>query len=469
MNTVNRAQYATLITSPPSSQPSFVASRRQAHTAIIRPFARLVAAPRAVGAGQMDRKGAVTPPDRLVSTFDFRTYSNATSSSQAVAFDTTDDVTVMLRDTRLEVKEWEGRVVFSESSPRAAGPAVPSIDPVTTSSQTPPRQSTRTDSHGSSTSPISVSSSSSPEPDLPRPRIRAKYSPLASTAYTPTRPAEQPKDVHPFFQRDFRRARSTPPPPPAANRPRMVAHYSSTSVTESSYSQSSQDSWRVDRRTEVELVSERIDSRRYSSGSTSSRGDEAQEQVENRRGSYRMDEVDAMLRDLDLNPTGSRVGGSSRPKSTATVNKPPPTDRAGATTMTVPVKRSSTKRAVESKAKDSASSSSVKIRSATLPTLPNASDVQPLPIFNYKNLAAPPKVVYTRDVNEANDLLECMTGNVVGFDLEWPTKMYNQTTRRYDWTPGKTALMQIGDERLVVLMHVWHMPREWLRLKPAAS
>jgi len=196
-----------------------------------------------------------------------------------------------------------------------------------------------------------------------------------------------------------------------------------------------------------------------------------------------MEEINAMLRDLELNPAAVWAGGNSKPKSTASTRKPltpssaitsgdkstkdakrvlRPTAKT-TTNKTITAGKSTFQTANEPKANAASSTLATarKIRSIALPALAKANESLPdLPIFSYRHLASPPKVVYTRDVNEANDLLECVTGNVIGFDLEWPTKAYNSKTRRYDWTPGKTALMQIGDERLVVLMHVWHMPRE---------
>lgn len=114
---------------------------------------------------------------------------------------------------------------------------------------------------GSATSPISITSTPSPATSpLPRPRARIHYSsPIPRTAFTPTRflregsahnaspspstpfitnkqAGEEDRPIHPFFNRDFRRTKSVPlpaGPPPRANKPRIVAYYSSTSASSS--------------------------------------------------------------------------------------------------------------------------------------------------------------------------------------------------------------------------------------------
>ncbi len=87
--------------------------------------------------------------------------------------------------------------------------------------------------------------------------------------------------------------------------------------------------------------------------------------------------------------------------------------------------------------------------------------------------------MYTCDASEADDLLSCLRGPVLGLDLEWPVAgMY--TTRdargketrvrvgmtwdpaagRYKFGQGRTALMQVCDERMVVLIHLLTMKGE---------
>ncbi|KLT39119.1 ribonuclease H-like protein [Cutaneotrichosporon oleaginosum] len=85
-----------------------------------------------------------------------------------------------------------------------------------------------------------------------------------------------------------------------------------------------------------------------------------------------------------------------------------------------------------------------------------------------------PIVVYTRDASEADDLVGCLRGPL-GFDLEWPppgigpvltrrnkdgsVKHYragkwDPLARRMVWPQGRTAVIQIADERTIVVYHL---------------
>jgi hypothetical protein len=93
-----------------------------------------------------------------------------------------------------------------------------------------------------------------------------------------------------------------------------------------------------------------------------------------------------------------------------------------------------------------------------------------LPFFSHKTFAwatedgmepiKRPTVVYTADSSEADDLIGCLTGDVFGFDLEWPVwrgfykdKNGKMTSRKW-LKPGKTALVQICDDKLILLIHL---------------
>jgi hypothetical protein len=101
-----------------------------------------------------------------------------------------------------------------------------------------------------------------------------------------------------------------------------------------------------------------------------------------------------------------------------------------------------------------------------------------LPIFSHRTFTPrSPRVVYTTSASEADDLLACLRGPVLGFDLEWPTagrhriidgkgKTHTIKTgmtwmpaeQRYAFGQGKTALIQVCDERMVVLIHLNGLP-----------
>jgi hypothetical protein len=86
----------------------------------------------------------------------------------------------------------------------------------------------------------------------------------------------------------------------------------------------------------------------------------------------------------------------------------------------------------------------------------------------------PPNVVYTRDAEEADDLVSCLRGPL-GFDLEWPPPgigpvltrqnkdgsikhyragKWDASAKKYVWPQGRTAVVQIADARTVVVYHL---------------
>lgn len=487
----------------------------------------------------VDPRSGLVPPDGLVSTFTFVTSSTGlgtASTDQSREEDPPADIvkSTLKYDTELEVKSWEGRVVFTDTVPIPSSarpvPAQLVVSPSEDDASierpsTPSRAISKGPAHaenrnvkrqGSSSSPISVSSSSSPEQDLPRPRAVPRYNKLSSTAYTspglagpeyrmslPLRPASPSnthgKPVHPFFRRDFQRSRSTPPPPPS-QRPRMVATYSSTSQSTQDTSHDTQDTsgsiasaasqqsesgsvWSIGKEGRgIQLVTHSVARRSYSSGKSDQSEVEEEEEVEQvevrpSRLGPETDEIDAMLADLVLNPIISQSSASKK-----TLVKPPavPPIPSAVRSKTLPNPRSAQLKPVKATPQPFPQPKSIpKPRSVALPplsALPSFTKLPPapvarapifdqdpdvvLPLFRYQDLPNPPKVVYTRDLSEANDLLSCLSGNVMAFDMEWPTRVWNKELGKWVYGGAKTALMQFSDEDLVVLVHVWHMKGE---------
>jgi hypothetical protein len=208
------------------------------------------------------------------------------------------------------------------------------------------------------------------------------------------------KPLHPFFSRDFHR-KSVPPPP--AQRPRLIAHYSSSSdvptQTDSQSSVSESGTPPVTGVVEVEPLVEAV------------------ERLEIRSPA------------LNINSLASKA----RPSSPAPA----------------PAMASS---------------------KATRPLFPN------LPLFSYRAFTPHPRVVYTTSLSEADDLISCLQGNILGFDLEWPPAGFHKVTdtrgrtrklqvgmtwlpeqRKWQFGQGRTALVQVCDERMVLLIHITGM------------
>ena len=95
-----------------------------------------------------------------------------------------------------------------------------------------------------------------------------------------------------------------------------------------------------------------------------------------------------------------------------------------------------------------------------------------LPAYSHADYDPAPSVVYTCDADEANDLLSCLRGDTLGFDMEWPRagqvnpdgktvgRVWNKDKKRFDFSEPKTALLQFCDDRMIVLVHIYHMDRE---------
>ncbi|KIM92426.1 hypothetical protein PILCRDRAFT_810481 [Piloderma croceum F 1598] len=77
---------------------------------------------------------------------------------------------------------------------------------------------------------------------------------------------------------------------------------------------------------------------------------------------------------------------------------------------------------------------------------------QPLPPYSYKDYSPMPTTVYTQHEEEANDLVETLKGPL-GFDMEWRVIFRRGAGER------KTALIQLSDERTILLMQVSSMTK----------
>lgn len=442
---------------------------------------------------------------------------------------------------------------------------------------------------GSATSPISITSTPSPATSpIPRPRARIHYSsPIPRTAFTPTRflregsahnaspspstpfitnkqAGEEDRPIHPFFNRDFRRTKSVPlpaGPPPRANKPRMVAYYSSTSAsssqtsTQTSAQHSSQEHeagpssrlnyardagptpgkglWKTGS-TAIELVTQSIERVSIERKSDTS---EEEEKIQvhpplSRRSSTDVDDhelaeiLDSLtleqLAEFDMAPSTRSKKAPAAGKAKAPAAKKVKVlseDKVQPSLPAQPVEPLATRaenmqttfqpappsaRPAEQAVPSGPAAGQIEIPVPAQPEAPSAPPAeQPAParpavhtgrqlqqipssgsihnmdtsapIFHYRNLANPPKIVYTSDMAEANTLLKGLKGSILGFDMEWPIfgnkdpLTGKQVGVRY--VNGKreiyqppTALIQVGDEKLVVLVQIWGAKSEWGRL-----
>lgn len=314
---------------------------------------------------------------------------------------------------------------------------MPSCSPsqqISGSPQTPISISSQSSSFSPST-PISVSSSS-PSPPVNRPRAVPRFnSSIARTAFTPSRASpdrktpstENSKPIHPFFLKDKR----TNIPAPA--KPRRVANYTSTEAESLSSQQSSAS----------QSTSEHV------SSNPRNQLDEEEDIIKLRQSVEKM-----------------------------RVAPPPKTQSLGPSTSTLFVRRPLVKAQsvpegqLTSGRQPVDGSKSLVDEAAAVPLVPEncvlegspaylfnlPDDPDPsLPLFDYKTYPRPPAVVYTRSMSEAEDLVVCLKGPILGFDLEWPTsynRVWDPSTRRYDFQQYPTALVQLCDERMIVLIHL---------------
>ncbi|TIB13864.1 hypothetical protein E3P89_01671 [Wallemia ichthyophaga] len=99
--------------------------------------------------------------------------------------------------------------------------------------------------------------------------------------------------------------------------------------------------------------------------------------------------------------------------------------------------------------------------------------VTPLPLYSYtrppsfsnKGLKAP-GIAYTRSLEEADDLISLLRGPV-GFDMEWKVDFRKNARQRptalvqvsVAIEPRKADKAQICDDKLIVILHLYHMPK----------
>ncbi len=90
-----------------------------------------------------------------------------------------------------------------------------------------------------------------------------------------------------------------------------------------------------------------------------------------------------------------------------------------------------------------------------------------LPQYSYKDYSPVPAVVYTPDEEEANDLVQCLKGPVMGFDLEWVVLFRKGRSAM----SHRTALVQICDARMILLVHVSAMKKfpQKVKVRPAVT
>ncbi|KAK8869540.1 hypothetical protein IAR55_000106 [Kwoniella newhampshirensis] len=357
---------------------------------------------------------------------------NHTTERSGAAKTSRSKVETELEGLDLGIGIWEGKTVFTS-------------EPATIRTPRTERTCTTCASHksqtasGTASSPISVASTSSspsasPLP-LPQPRATPHYtSPLPRTAFTPPRTVPTPsgssvtrhnasssqgasgsshaggsgsqKPIHPFFVR----ARSAPVP----HRPRLVAHYSSSE-----------------------------------SGQTSSESDGTVTTTEDSH---------SQSQDLGQDPGVRREKSSEIDQLAEAVERLEMSRRPLTVPPILPIKPSPIVSQAQGKGKGKE----------------KAKERQQLPLFHYSTYTPKPSVAYTTSASEADDLVSCLRGNVLGLDLEWPPAgtykvpipggggtmdkkigmKWNEKLKKYEWGQGRTALVQLCDDKLVVLIHL---------------
>lgn len=321
---------------------------------------------------------------------------------------------------------------------------------------------------GSSASPIDITAS--PEPVGVRVRGVVRYeSALPRTAYTPPR-------VHPFFTQ---RSRTVPAPAPApsSQRPRLVAHYSSTEAS-SSTSQSQSQSQDRDTDTQSSFGGH---GPAGSNVKRKSKGKGKETSVHGAPPGWAEDAIDQIVEDFEKTritrvplKTRSTVTAPAGPATTGSNTAPiPPLPRSA---QTRPPQRAVIK------PNPKATSASASASKSTPAPIPSSVHKETLPFFHYADVdrAHHPKIAYTTSPSEADDLISCLRGDVLGFDLEWPPagkyttveektgttstewvgRTWDAENKKYVFTTGRTALVQVCDRDLIVLVHLKDMRGE---------
>ena len=85
-----------------------------------------------------------------------------------------------------------------------------------------------------------------------------------------------------------------------------------------------------------------------------------------------------------------------------------------------------------------------------------------LPQYSFKQYRPSPAVVYTRDVTEANEMVQLLKGPL-GFDLEWSVNL----RRGKRPMERRTALVQLSDSRMILLVQVSAMKSTIFHCRPS--
>ena len=298
---------------------------------------------------------------------------------------------------------------------------------------------------GTSSSPIDISSA---EPSPVKTRIRgipAYNSPLPKTAYTsPSKPASiAPGQVHPFFNR------TKSLPPPASNRPRMVAHYSSTETESSQQTEmgDSQSTFGGPSQSPSKKPLERITVAPIEMN-VKGKG-KGKEKAQIPDAGFSDEAIEDMANEFANVEIGRKSTLTGRSKVSSSKDLPPNGLKSKAT-PTIPKPTAGPSKIIP---KGPTSTTSIK---------PNAPNLKPAEVddpsinyFQYQKCPNPPAVVYTTDPSEANDLIDCLKGDVFGFDLEWPSRVKQwDKAGKFSLGQGRTALVQICDRHTIILLHM---------------
>ena len=379
-------------------------------------------------------------------------------------------------------KAWTGSSKFVQDRPLGFGTA--SVDPAgpSTPGRVPRTPTPEQTGSGTVESPISVASSSSTSPDfqtavgsdspdLPRPRGVPVYSPLARTAYMPPRETlKVDKPVHPFFVQ-YLRSKSAPLPPPT-QRPRLVAHFSSTTegsgatapASTRSQSQSTSYSAFTGRLPDAELAELADDLERMMVQDTPARPvrplGKTHQVGQSRSAPLPRGESQKAK---PAQGKSSKGKWKSRDTGSRSIEDSWLSDRFSTSTMSEEPQQQQQQQQPDDVDVD------VDVDVDGDEPLETV-EVGALPIFHYRTyrsaLGRPPRTVSTSHPQEADDLVGCLRGRVIGFDLEWPAKQQKVWTRDAQteqwsvrWQQGKTAVVQLCDDRVVIVIHLKSMKR----------
>ncbi|RXK42028.1 hypothetical protein M231_00749 [Tremella mesenterica] len=430
---------------------------------------------------------------------------------------------VQMIDKQLQdlVRPWVGKSVFttrttpllplSDNIPDSSITRIPTTKP--TSSSAPPTLTSPNEDFGTNdktsipgspsstsyhtarcetprnSSPISIHSSPSPHRPLSAPRVSShspsskvalESKPEGITSYSISRTIAKPypntkstfkphQPVHPFFVQ-YMRSKSAPLP--TTNRPRFLATHSTTSTSskmikddESLIIAETQESLK----TEVQSIpDDEISCSPFDyHGKEEGRGQIKQVWKRERivPSEFKRTEEDMAFIAEEL----EFLAGPSRHPVLTLASKSAPMPKAAPTPLLKPrptpsLKTKST--VLKSKMKGKMKAELNELPSPIIPPK-TARDLENLPTFHYSTYSAKngrtPQVVYTLSDEEADDLVPCLRGEVVGFDLEWPGQVKTWVKEGDGWKvkfeQGQTAVVQVCDDRIILVIHLKDMKR----------